>query len=210
MMDLQYSNEVLLVVTLAVMALGLLGSILPVFPGGPVILIAALVYSYLTGFEVVGPWSLAAIAALTLLSFIADLWGTAYGSRRGGASWAGTVGGAVGGIVGTLVGALFFGIGALAGLFIGTLAGIFAGEYLLREQATGAEARPAEGSTATGNPGTESLPREEGNGQPSADDRWQRASRAAGGAFVGWIISIAAKFGLALASVAVFVAALIW
>lgn len=185
---MEIPDGLLLGITLAVMALGVLGSILPVFPGGPVIFIAALVYGYLTGFEQVGAVALTIIGGLTLLSFAADLWGTAYGTRRGGASWAGTLGGTVGGIVGTVAGFLFLGIGAIAGLLLGTLAGIFIGEYLRRERLReGSEENPLD-------------PRE----------RWRRTRRAAGGAFVGWLISLAAKFALALASVAVFVLALVF
>jgi uncharacterized protein YqgC (DUF456 family) len=184
----EFAPELLLAATLVVMALGVLGSILPVFPGGPVIFLAALVYGYLTGFEQVGALVLVTIGALTVLSFAADLWGTAYGTRRGGASWAGTVGGTVGGLVGTFVGFFFLGIGAIAGLFVGTLAGLVLGEYLRREKAAeSSEENPLD-------------PRE----------RWQRTRRAAGGAFVGWLISLAAKFVLALLSVVVFVAALLF
>lgn len=44
----------LLWVSLAVMALGLLGSVVPGLPGVPLIFLAALSYAYLTEFETVG------------------------------------------------------------------------------------------------------------------------------------------------------------
>jgi len=79
-------NEPLLWITLLVMLVGLLGSVLPGLPGVPLIFASALVYAYLTNFEVVGIFVLILLGLFSLLAFVADLLGTSYGARRFGAS----------------------------------------------------------------------------------------------------------------------------
>jgi uncharacterized protein YqgC (DUF456 family) len=128
------SNSVLLWVTLFVMLLGLLGSVLPGLPGVPLIFVSALVYAYVTDFEVVGWWVIVLLGLFALLAFVADFLSTTYGPRRIGACNWGMVGGSVGGLVGALASILFFGVGALFGLLIGTIGGVFIGGYLRRER----------------------------------------------------------------------------
>ncbi|CAA9451366.1 MAG: probable membrane protein NMA1128 [uncultured Rubrobacteraceae bacterium] len=185
-------NEPILWITLAVMLVGLAGSVLPGLPGVPLIFASALVYAYATDFEVVGASVLVLLGLFALIAFVADLLATTYGARRFGASSWGTVGGAVGGLVGTLAGALLFGIGALFGLLAGTVVGVFAGEYLKRQRrsSTGEGAQP------------------EGPRFGRAD--WQRVSRAAGGVLVGYLFSAAVQGILGLAGTVIFIAALFY
>ncbi len=188
------ANEPILWITLGVMLLGLLGIILPGLPGVPLIFASALVYAYLTDFEIVGGSIILLLGLFALLAFVADFLGTAYGARRFGASNWGMLGGAVGGFVGILVGALFFGVGALFGLLAGTICGVFAGEYLRRR-----ERSPA---------ATEAPPRVR-SVRPGRHD-WRRTSRAAGGVLVGYLFSVVAQGILGLSSVGVFVLALVY
>jgi len=185
----------LLVITLIAMFVGLVGSVLPALPGVTLIFISALVYAYITGFEVVGGWVLALLGLFAALALVADFVGTTYGARRFGASNWGTAGGAIGGLVGALAGALFFGVGALFGLILGSIGGVFLGEYLRRRR------------QGTSSPGTEP-PRV----QPARSDQgdWRRTGRAAGGVLVGYLISAVAQGVLGLASVVVFVLALLY
>ncbi len=184
-------NEPLLWITLLVMLVGLLGSVLPGLPGVPLIFASALVYAYLTNFEVVGTFVLILLGLFALLAFVADLLGTSYGARRFGASNWGTLGSAVGGLLGALAGALFLGIGTLFGLLIGAVAGLFAGEYLRgRSSPSEEDARPRLRSVR------------------SVRGDWRRTSRAAFGIFVGYVFSIVAQGVLALLSIIIFVAAL--
>jgi uncharacterized protein len=189
-------SEPILWITLAVMLVGLLGSVLPALPGVPLIFLSALAYSFLTDFEFVGTLVLAVLFVFALLAFVADFVGTAYGARRFGASNWGTAGGAVGGLVGALAGALFFGVGALFGLVLGSVGGVFLGEYLRRRR------QGAQSSAGTEHPRV----------QPARSDRgdWRRTGRAAGGVFVGYLLSAAAQGVLGLASVVVFILALIY
>lgn len=176
------------------MLVGLAGSVLPGLPGVTLIFLSALVYSFLTDFEVVGGVILALLFVFAAVAFVADFVATSYGARRFGASNWGTVGGAIGGIVGALVGLLFLGIGSLFGLIFGTIGGVFLGEYLHR--------RKREPSAA----GDGSRVR---RAQSERSD-WRRASRAAGGVFVGYLASAVIQGVLGFVSVVVFVLALIY
>ena len=174
----------LLGVTLIAMLIGLVGSVVPGLPGVTLIFVSGLVYAYLTGFEEVGATVVILLGVFAALAFAADFVGTSYGARRFGASNWGTVGGAVGGLVGTLLGALVFGVGAIIGLIAGSIAGVFAGEYFRRHR--------------------QPQPENEGSPIPRPTD-WRRASRAAGGVLVGYVISAVAQGILGLASVGIFV-----
>src|SRR5918998_1972213 len=175
----------LLALTLVLMVVGLLGSVLPGLPGVTLIFLSALVYAALTDFRTVGVAILMVLFIFAAIAFVADFVATSYGARRFGASNWGTVGGAVGGIAGALIGLLFLGIGSLFGLILGTIAGVFLGEYLMRKR--------------------------RGRQEPgSAGSDWRRASHAAGGVLVGYLASALIQGFLGLASVVVFVLALVY
>jgi uncharacterized protein len=184
-------NEPILWITLLVMLVGLLGSVLPGLPGVPLIFASALVYAYVTDFEVVGAPVLVLLGLFALLAFVADFVGTAYGAQRFGASNWGTAGGAIGGFVGALVGTLFFGIGALFGLLAGAIGGVFVGEYLRHRRRTPAGSEQRRVRSVRGGRGD-----------------WRRSSRAAGGVIVGYLFGAVAQGILGLLSVIVFVVAL--
>ena len=175
----------LLALTLVLMFVGLLGSVLPGLPGVTLIFLSALVYAIITDFRTVGAAILLVLFIFAAIAFVADFVATSYGARRFGASNWGTVGGAVGGIAGALIGLLFLGIGSLFGLILGTIAGVFLGEYLKRTRQDRQE------------PG-------------SAGSDWRRASHAAGGVLVGYLAAAIIQGLLGLASVVVFVLALVY
>src|ERR687893_2874700 len=177
----------LLALTLVLMFVGLLGSVLPGLPGVTLIFLSALVYAIITDFRTVGVAILIVLFIFAAIALVADFVATTYGARRFGASSWGTAGGAIGGIVGALVGALFLGIGALFGLILGTIAGVFLGEYIKRRR-----------RETSGEPGLARAERWD----------WRRASRAAGGVFVGYVVSAITQGILGLLSVIVFVLAL--
>ncbi len=192
---MEAANEPLLWVTLLVMLIGLIGSVLPALPGVPLIFAAALVYAYVTDFEVVGAFVIVLLGLFALLAFVADFLATTYGARRFGASNWGTVGGAIGSLVGALAGALFFGVGALFGLLVGAIGGVFAGEYLRRRK------RPSPAGEGV-QPQVRSVWSERVD--------WRRVSRAAGGVLVGYLFSVVAQVVLGFLSVVVFVVALFY
>jgi uncharacterized protein YqgC (DUF456 family) len=176
----------LLALTLVLMFVGLIGSVVPGLPGVTLIFLSALLYAIFTDFESVGTVVLVILFVLAAFAFVTDFVATTYGARRFGASNWGTVGGAVGGILGALAGLLFVGIGSLFGLIAGTIAGVFVGEYLRRERhGTGEE-------------------------KDAASSDWRRASRAAGGVIIGYLASAVAQGILGLASIVIFVLAVIY
>lgn len=185
-------SQPILWVALSGMLVGLLGSVLPGLPGVPLIFLSALLHAYYTGFEIVGGWVVALLGVFAALAMVADFIGTSYGARRFGASNWGMFGGAVGGLAGAAVGFLFLGIGSLFGLILGTIGGVFAGEYIRRQRRQSNESEEP----------SEEVPFSRGD--------WQRASRAAGGVLIGYVVSAISQGLLGVASVIIFVAALFY
>lgn len=109
--------------TLAIMFVGLIGTVVPLLPGTTVILAAAIMHHLALGPEhSVGWWTIGGLIALTIVSYVLDFVSGAIGAKQFGATrW-----GAVGGILGASVG-IFFG---LPGIFVGPLAGVLIGELL--------------------------------------------------------------------------------
>ena len=108
---------------IVLMAVGLIGIVLPAVPGAIIILAAALIHQIMLGSEKsLGWWSIAALVLLTLLSYALEFVSGYFGAKRFGATkW-----GAFGAIVGAIVG-LFF---SLPGLIIGPVVGAIAGELI--------------------------------------------------------------------------------
>ena len=76
----------LLALTLVLMFAGLLGSVLPGLPGVTLIFLSALVYAMLTDFRTVGAAILVVLFIFAAIAFVADFVATSYGARRFGAS----------------------------------------------------------------------------------------------------------------------------
>jgi len=110
-------------VAVILFAVGLIGTVLPVFPGTIVILAGALLHRMMLGPEKSIGWkSIALLVFLTLVSYAFDFLGSYFGARYFGATrWA-----AFGAVVGAVVG-IFFGI---MGLFVGPVIGAVAGEFI--------------------------------------------------------------------------------
>lgn len=117
-------NDTLITVLLGLgMLAGLAGMLLPVLPDVVVIWSSALLYGLLIGWGKSGTWLFAVISAMALIAFLADLWVSGWGARRGGASSWSSAGGLAAGIIGLL-------IAGPIGLIAGMLLGIFMIEYL--------------------------------------------------------------------------------
>jgi len=103
--------------TLLLMGVGLLGSVLPVLPGPPVILAAAVAHRLYFGDASAGNFILLLLAGMTVFAMLVDYLATSIGAKKLGATWRGIVGAIGGGLIG-----LFFGIpGILLGPFLGAL-----------------------------------------------------------------------------------------
>jgi len=110
-------------IAIVLMAVGLIGTVLPIMPGTTIILAAAVIHRVMLGSEKsVSWWSIAVLVLLTLLTYALDLASGYFGARRFGATKWGMAGAIAGGIIG-----LFF---AFPGLLIGPVIGAIAGEII--------------------------------------------------------------------------------
>jgi uncharacterized protein len=110
-------------IAIVLMAVGLIGTLLPVVPGAIIILAAALLHQIMLGSEKsVGWWNIAALVLLTLLSYALEFAGGYFGAKRFGATkW-----GAFGAMIGAIVG-LFY---PFPGLIVGPVVGAIGGELI--------------------------------------------------------------------------------
>jgi len=100
---------------LLAMLAGMAGSLVPGFPGTPLILAAAIVHRLCFGAASVGNVVLIILLALTLLAMLFDYLSSLFGANKFGATWRGAAGAVAGGVIG-----IFFGLpGILLGPFVG-------------------------------------------------------------------------------------------
>jgi uncharacterized protein YqgC (DUF456 family) len=106
-----------------VMALGLIGTVIPILPGTTIILAAAVIHRVVLGADrSLGMSALIGMLALTLVTYVIDAAAGYMGAKRFGATRWGLIGCAAGALIG-----LFFG---LPGLFVGPVVGAIAGELI--------------------------------------------------------------------------------
>ncbi len=117
-------EPLLWVLAIALVLVGIAGTILPALPGPPLVFAGLLLGAWIDGFEKVGWFPLVLLGLLTILSVVVDILATGMGAKRVGASWLAVAGAAVGTVVG-----FFF---SLPGLLLGPFVGAVAGEYLAR------------------------------------------------------------------------------
>lgn len=113
-------SEFVIAATALLMLLGLAGSVLPVLPGPPLIVLGAFIYAWHRDFTVITWTHLAILMALAACSQVLDYTATALGAKKFGASRWGMLGACAGGVLGL----------AGAGI-IGVIIGSFAGAVLL-------------------------------------------------------------------------------
>jgi uncharacterized protein YqgC (DUF456 family) len=118
----------------AVIVVGLVGAIVPVFPGIPLIFAGLWLIAGVDGYRHLGLGWLLAIAAVGAVGLVTDLLAGALGAKRMGASSQAVCGA----LIGTLIG-LFFGIpGLLFAPFFGAVIGeLSAGNSVLRSAHAG-------------------------------------------------------------------------
>jgi uncharacterized protein len=110
-------------IAIILMAAGLIGTVVPVFPGTTIIFGAAVLHRIALGPERSCGWTaLIGLGILMLLSYALDAGAGYMGAKRFGATRWGLAGGIIGGLTG-----LFFG---LPGLFLGPVVGAIAGELI--------------------------------------------------------------------------------
>jgi uncharacterized protein YqgC (DUF456 family) len=115
-------TELLYAIGAVLILVGLLGTVLPVIPGAPVMLVGMVLAAWAGDFERVGGKALAILAVLTALSVGSDFAASALGAKGVGASRLAFLGAVLGAVVG-----VFFG---LPGLLLGPLLGAVIGELI--------------------------------------------------------------------------------
>jgi uncharacterized protein YqgC (DUF456 family) len=113
-----FVSTIVIIITAVLMFTGLIGSVLPMIPGSPLILLGAFIYGWHTNFEVITWGTLGILLFLVLLTQILDYLASILGAKKFGASRWGMVGAFLGGIIGLLFGGF---LGILVGPFIGAL-----------------------------------------------------------------------------------------
>lgn len=110
-------------IAIVLMAVGLIGTLLPVVPGAIIILAGAVIHQVMLGSErSLGWWNIAVLVLLTLLSYALEFAGGYFGAKRFGATKWGILGATLGAIAG-----LFF---PFPGLLVGPVVGAIAGEFV--------------------------------------------------------------------------------
>lgn len=117
---------------LIVIGLGLIGILVPLLPGLPLIWLGALIWAWGDGFQHVGWPTLIVLAIVVVIGGGIDLFLASAMSRRAGVSWR-AIGGA---ILGGLFGGIFLTwipiLGTIAGALIGAVIGMWLVEYRIR------------------------------------------------------------------------------
>jgi len=117
--DLMDTPTALYLAAAVLIVVGLLGTVLPVLPGLPLMFGGMLLAAWAGGFQDIPVWVIVVLAVLTLVGLGIDLLATVLGAQRVGASKKPMLGAALGIFAG-----LFFGIpGLLAGPFAGAVIG---------------------------------------------------------------------------------------
>ncbi len=104
---------------LLLMVVGVLGTVVPVLPGVPLIWITMLLFGVLEKFQRIDAAFLAVTALVTVAAEVTDHLTRAWGARRYGAGRAGTWGA----VIGAVAGLFFLPVGLLLGPFLGALVG---------------------------------------------------------------------------------------
>lgn len=121
-------------VAVLLMIVGMVGILLPAFPGAPIIWVAVVVYVILDRFAHIGVGWFILLSILGLAGSTADVWVSMLGARVGGASFVSTLCSLAGAIVGGAIGALIGGVGAFPGIVVGAVLGVLLNEYRVRRE----------------------------------------------------------------------------
>lgn len=107
---------------IVVMAIGLIGTVLPIIPGTTIILAAAIVHRLILGAEKgMSWWGIGGLIVLTLISYALDFLSSYFGAKYFGASRWGVAGAVVGGILGIFTGFVTLLFLPIAGAIVGEL-----------------------------------------------------------------------------------------
>ena len=118
------TDVALWILSIALMAAGLAGAVLPVLPGAALVLAGTVLGAWIDNFERVGGWTVGVLVALALLSWVLDYVAGVLGAKKAGASKQALIGAAIGTVAGLFLG--------FVGVLVLPFVGAAAGEYLAR------------------------------------------------------------------------------
>ena len=105
-----------------VMAIGLIGTVLPIVPGTTIILVAAVGHRLLVGAEKgMNWWTIAILVGLTLVSYAIDFAAGYVGAKYFGATRWGVIGAIIGGIAGIFTGFVTLLVLPIVGAIVGEM-----------------------------------------------------------------------------------------
>jgi uncharacterized protein len=116
--------------TVVLILAGLAGTVLPALPGTALVLAGIVLGAWIDDFTRVGPWTLAAITVLAVVSWVVDYLAGVMGAQRAGASRQAIVGAVLGTIAGIFMG--------FVGVLFMPFVGAFVGELMARRDHQGA------------------------------------------------------------------------
>ena len=109
----------LFVLAVALVVVGLIGTVLPALPGAMLIVAGLVVAAWADGFSRVGVWTLVVIGAIGAASYLVDFAAAALGAKKFGASPRAMVGAGLGTLAGLFLGP----VGIIFGPFVGAIIG---------------------------------------------------------------------------------------
>ena len=125
-------NALLWIIALALIAIGVAGTILPAIPGVTLVFLGMLLGAWIDGFARIPVWLVVIFALLTAVAWAVDYFAAAAGAKRAGASKLAVVGAMVGTVAGIFTGF----IGLLFMPLVGAAVGEFIAQRDLRRAGT--------------------------------------------------------------------------
>ncbi len=179
------------VLAVALMGVGLVGTVLPALPGTALILAGIFLGAWIDDFTRVGTFTLVFVCALAVLAWVLEYVAGLLGAKRAGASRWALVGAALGTVAGLLMGL----VGVLFMPLVGAALGEFWAQTQLRRQASavGANTRPRQGQGA----------------QQDLHQDLRKSLHVGVSAWLGMLAGLLAKVVLGCMMVGVFVVALL-
>lgn len=116
------SNALIWLLAIALMVVGLIGTVLPALPGVVLVLAGVIVGAWIDDFAKVPVWAVVLIAVLAVIAWVTDYVATLMGAKKAGASKLALIGAAIGTVLGIFTG--------LIGLLFMPLIGAAIGQYL--------------------------------------------------------------------------------
>jgi uncharacterized protein len=118
------------VLAIALMVVGLLGTVLPALPGVVLVLAGTILGAWLDDFVKVPVWVVVLLGVLAVIAWVTDYAATVLGAKRAGASKLALLGAAIGTVAGLLMG--------LVGVLFMPLVGAALGQYLSEKNSSNA------------------------------------------------------------------------